>query len=138
MPLLEVRLTDPFETIELNWGPEGFSRVRLIRYYGAGMLPGNPPLFMRIENQHETTVYGNCGNRIMLIFQSDGTNPCMPNNIPSSGHRSWSDSRQLKFRIENFDYSPATFTELFLSFEGVEKMPQQPEWTPIDAYLFQA
>lgn len=139
MPLLVVRLTQAVEEVDLNFGPEGFSHVCLLNYFGTGMVNGNPPLFLKELNQNcQLTTYGNLGNRVPLIFEADGTNPCLPEPLPFFGTNFWSPSSRLKFVVENYDFSPGVFTELYLVFRGYERIPRPQRANELELILMQA
>lgn len=116
MALLQLHITKPDQEIYLDWSPENLSELKLTRYWGKGLAPGNPPLFLYVENSTQDTSWGNVGNRVPLIWdQNSFVNP-PGRSIPVCGTHFWS-SPLVRVKIQNLDSSPGVFQELLLVFE---------------------
>lgn len=139
MSLLAVRLDTPHHIVRMDSTLEGAHHLYLINWKGTGMTNGNPTLFLRVSGQDMHQVYGNVGDRIPLIFEDSGTNPCVAfeNQYKVTGKVGWKGSNALGFHLENYDGTPAQFTTMDLVMRVVEAAPEQQYFSELQANLWQ-
>lgn len=118
---LVLRITQPRQDIFIGPCNEGFKHIRLIQYRVTGHDPLQT-LYFRFRNESTIPVHGSVGNRYPLIFVADtaasGVNPNISGKFDVTGEHQFNDAKKLDIEIDNFDGSPAVFTELILVFEG--------------------
>lgn len=117
------------QTIHLNYGANGFSRVAIHSYQVTG-LQVLGPLFIQFRNQPTTPVIGN-GNSTefpLLIgsapdFAYEYKNPL----VIAEGDNAWNDAKTLEVEVRDFQGDLALYTGLYVLLEYLEKDRHNPE-----------
>jgi hypothetical protein len=129
MPHINVRLTAPTQSIQMNVGPIGIKNVRLIQYQAEGLV-NTGVLYFEITDQPTTSIQGNVGSSFFPLMMASFPvfqGPSIPSPIMiNEGNSCWNNAKLLTFKVFNSNMTPAVFTTITLLFQYEETLyPEQ-------------